>query len=668
MGVLVPRSSFTPRLALALAFVACGSRTGLLLAPPNDASPDEGALDAQVPEDATVDSEAFDVTTFDASGDAGSDASSDGPSPDGTSADASDASGADAPSIEAAGPDADAAEASDAGVCGTHCSSDLLSILDCHGNVVMACTNGQGCNGNATACVDGCVAATESQSSYGCDYYVVDPDIISAAQGACLAAFIANAWDTPVSISIERAGTVYDGATYGYLPTGSGQSITYAPLPGGQVPPGQVAIVFLASATAPPVGACPAGVHVMYTAADQAVYGTGLGVGYHITTTAPVTAFDILPYGGGQAAATSATLLFPTTAWDTTYVAVNAYPQSQIAMAAGAQPSLDVVASVDATTVTITPSAAIVGGTGVSGAEAGAPTVYTLDKGQVLQISQPAELTGSSIQADKPIGVWGGASCLNIPVDIAACDSAHQQIPPVRTLGWEYAAVSYRERFDAQAESPPWRMVGAVNGTTLTYDPSAPAGAPSTLNAGQLATFDSPGGFTVTSQDGAHPFYLSAHMTGCQETDPSETDCRGDPEFVNVIPPAQYLGKYVFFTDPTYPETDLVLVRQNVGGQGFQDVTLDCAGVLTGWTPIGAAGTYEYTRIDLVRGNFVPQNGCNNGVHEIQSAAPFGLTVWGWGSAATGGSYGCTGCGGFYTQAVSYAYPGGASVKPINGL
>ena len=157
-------------------------------------------------------------------------------------------------------------------------------------------------------------------------------------------------------------------------------------------------------------------------------------------------------------------------------------------------------------------------------------------------------------------------------------------------------------------------------------------------------------------------------MTGCQEADPRLTDCRGDPEFVNVIPPAQYLGKYVFFTDPTYPETDLVLVRQNTSGQGFQDVTLDCAGVLTGWTPIGNAGTYEYTRIDLVRDNFVPQNGCNNGIHEIQSAAPFGLTVWGWGSAATGGTYGCTSCGGFYTQAVSYAYPGGASVRRINGL
>ena len=38
-------------------------------------------------------------------------------------------------------------------------------------------------------------------------------------------------------------------------------------------------------------------------------------------------------------------------------------------------------------------------------------------------------------------------------------------------------------------------------------------------------------------------------------------------------------------------------------------------------------------------------------------------TVWGWGSGETGGIG-----AGFYSQYVSYAYPGGASVKPINSV
>jgi hypothetical protein len=95
------------------------------------------------------------------------------------------------------------------------------------------------------------------------------------------------------------------------------------------------------------------------------------------------------------------------------------------------------------------------------------------------------------------------------------------------------------------------------------------------------------------------------------------------------------------------------------GPDGFAPVTLDCAGELAGWQPVGTAGQYEYTILDLVGGDFVSQNGCANGRHEIKSDRPFGLTVWGWGNGETmEGS-------GVYTEMVSYAYPGGASIEPI---
>lgn len=218
--------------------------------------------------------------------------------------------------------------------------------------------------------------------------------------------------------------------------------------------------------------------------------------------------------------------------------------------------------------------------------------------------------------------------------------------------------VRYRNRFDETEESPPWRLVGTVDGTTLTWDP-IPPGVPTTIGLGQVVEFRHTGPFSVKSQDKDHPFYVSAHMTGCAEVSPDPSifgDCRGDAEYVNVIPPAQYLDKYTFFTDPTYPETNLVLVRKRVNG-AFADVTLDCAGVLSGWQPIDAAGEYQFTRFDLVRGDFQKQGNCDNGRHDISSPQPFGLTVWGWGSSATDP---------FYSQAVSYAYPAGASVEHIN--
>jgi len=33
-------------------------------------------------------------------------------------------------------------------------------------------------------------------------------------------------------------------------------------------------------------------------------------------------------------------------------------------------------------------------------------------------------------------------------------------------------------------------------------------------------------------------------------------------KFVNVIPPEEFMSRYVFFTDPTYPETHLVIVSR----------------------------------------------------------------------------------------------------------
>ena len=108
---------------------------------------------------------------------------------------------------------------------------------------------------------------------------------------------------------------------------------------------------------------------------------------------------------------------------------------------------------------------------------------------------------------------------------------------------------------------------------------------------------------------------------------PATEDGRGDPEFINVIPLEQYLAKYTFFTDPTYPETNLVLIREAQNGT-FADVEVDCAGTISGWQDLDAAGTVQYARLDMVTGNFEPVHGCDNGIHTATSAQPFGLVVW----------------------------------------
>ena len=194
--------------------------------------------------------------------------------------------------------------------------------------------------------------------------------------------------------------------------------------------------------------------------------------------------------------------------------------------------------------------------------------------------------------------------------------------------------------------------MGAVNGTTLTWVPAPPPGAPSQIESGQMVEFAATDPFYVKSQDKDHPFYLSGYMSGG-----AKYGGTGDPEWVNAIPSDQYLNQYVFFTDPTYSETSIVVTRKRGSNGQFADVVLDCAGALTGWKPVGE---FETTSVPLVTGTFMDIGNCSNGRHEIHSDAPFGVTVWGWGTlAAFPGTK-------LYTQYVSYAYPAGAGVKAIN--
>ncbi len=558
-----------------------------------------------------------------------------------------------------------------------NCSPDLHDVLDDQGNVVKTCPPDQGCGPNGT-CVAACDSAIDNKSTIGCEYFSVDPDLIKPAQGACFAAFVANTWTTPVTLTVDRDGTQLDATQFARLPSGTGKNITYTPLTNGQIQPGEVAILFLAH-LAPTDNTnidipCPSGI-TPAIADDAAVHGTGYGKAFHIGTSAPTVAYDMLPYGGGNAAATSATLLLPTSVWDTNYVAVNAffpttYKGGSQTLDALAAPSMDIVAQEDGTHVTIKPVTNILAGTGVAFAGQGTPQTYTLDKGQVLQFTQAVELTGSPIQSDKPIGVWGAAGQLTVEPETCCADSAHQQIPPVSALGNEYVGVKYRDRYSGTPEALPFRIVGLVDGTQLTYEGPTPSYAPTSLNLGDVVEMDASDNFVVRSQDEAHPFYLSAHMTGCTTYAPNgalTNDCRGDADYVNVVPGKQFLSAYTFFTDPTYPEVNLVVTRA-VGKAGFADVTLDCFGTLTGWKPVGTSGQYEYTRIDLSTGDFQAVGKCDNGRHQMSSTAPFNVTVWGWGSLATGGAYAQPNFPGFYTQAVSYAYPVGMSVRRINNV
>lgn len=525
----------------------------------------------------------------------------------------------------------------DGPVCELRCSDDLHAVVDCNGNVTTQCAGTDACDANTLTCRDACAAAESNKRSVGCDYYAVDMDVTQPTY--CFAAFVANTWNAPAHISVSYGGNALPVANFVKHPVGSGPSLTYTAYdPAVGLAPGEVAILFL-SGDAGNSPRCPGGSAVP----DAGRAGTGVAQAFHITTDVPVVAYQINPFGGGSTAVTAASLLIPTSAWDVDYIAVNVSPSS------AGSPSLDIIAREDDTVVTLTPVATVAGGGPIPGGPAGQPLQFTLAAGQYAQITQAAELTGSTVSATKPIGFLAGQTCMNMPVGTSFCDHGEQMVPPVRALANRYAGAMYRPRVPSET-STFWRLIGAVDGTQLTY--STDVGGPATLNRGQAVTFQTGTPFVVTSQDGDHPFMLFAYMTGSQFV----MSGYGDPDFVYMVPPEQYLRQYVFFADPTYPETNLVVIRARGDDGEFHPVTLPCAGALQGWTPITA--DYELARVDLMTGNFMPVGACSTGRHEITSTAPFGLWVWGWGTPLTTS----------FTSNVSYGYPGGMNVKPINSV
>jgi hypothetical protein len=519
------------------------------------------------------------------------------------------------------------------GMCGA-CSADLHHVLDCDGNVIQTCEGQNGCNPATLQCANACQNAADTKQSVGCEYLAVDMEQFTP--DSCFAVYVANTWNSNVKIQVELAGQMLDPSGFARVPSGQGPSLSYAPYDAvNGLPPGQVAILFLTGSAGSSVP-CP-----VTPARDPSVgiQGTGIGDSFRITTDVPVVSYQMNPYGGGSAAVTAASLLLPTSAWDTNYVAVNVSPYDI------APPSMNIIAYQDDTTVTLLPNQAVQGGGGIPPGAANSPLMFQLDRGQQAQISQAAELTGSVIQSDKPIGFLAGQSCMRWPTGVAYCDHGEQMVPPVRALGNEYVAVMHRPRFGEPAF---WRIVGAVDGTQLTY--STDVGGPASINLGQQVVFPSSTPFTVKSQDADHPFMVFSYMTGSEYG----SSGYGDPDMVINVPVQQYMSSYVFFADPSYPETNLVLVRSKLAGT-FRDVNLDCLGVVGGWQPVGE---YEWARVDLMTGDFQPVGGCSTGRHEISSEGPFGLWVWGWGTPNTS----------FFTANVSYGYPGGMNVIPINDV
>ena len=521
---------------------------------------------------------------------------------------------------------------------GVRCSYDSRSIVDnCTEEVVTECPPDLACGG--AECVEPCLAAEREKGSRGCEFYFQPPPLYSAKdvgtndKTGCYAAYLVNVSATPSTVRLEYDGKELD-LTGSVFTLKSGET-TLVPRE-GPIAPGEAVIVFVADPPGTDHVRCPAEVRPATTEnPDRIIRGTSTS--FRLVTSVPVNASTIFPFGGIESAIPTATLLLPTSTWGTEHVVIEPWSIGLTTQydRFGLFPAVQIVAKEDDTVIEIRPTAEIQDDRDFVGAPKGAPTTYRLNRGQYLQIAQAEELTGSIVTSSKPTTLFGAHACMLLPQDELACDTAQQQIPSFAQWGSEYAVVGHLPRL-GDSEDSPYRIVAAVDGTELTYDPAPPYGAPTRLEAGMVATFWTRDPFVVRAQDAEHPIYVASYMTGCNHVAPAFT--MGDPEFVNVVPAAQYLNDYSFFADPTYPDTSLVVIRER-GPRGFDDVNLDCAGgPISGFAPLGTEGRFEYARLSLTKEGHpqtVHAGTCGYGRHHMSSRSPFTATLWGTGFAAS---------------------------------
>lgn len=184
----------------------------------------------------------------------------------------------------------------------------------------------------------------------------------------------------------------------------------------------------------------------------------------------------------------------------------------------------------DDTSVTVTPSTPL-----VSGQPAGTPFEVSLDAGQsVIYVSNSGnDPTGSEIVADKPIAVFAGAACSNVPPGITACDHLFSQIPSVENYSSEFIVP---ETVNTGGAGNVVRILAATDGTDVTVNGSVVA----TLNAGEFHQIDSAQDLAIES---SNPVLVGQYLKGT-----SATGNLGDPAFSIVTGLDSLLSAYAYTT------------------------------------------------------------------------------------------------------------------------
>lgn len=549
-----------------------------------------------------------------------------------------------------------------------YCQSCVPGNRICNGEKGMVCADdgsgydvfedcgskGLACQGGI--CVNPCDKDIKSNTNVGCDYWAVDLDNAKVpngsggyydAQNSQFSVIISNTKSKPTLVTVE-AGT---GQKQSYTVQGFSLKILNLPDPAWKVP-----------------------------ALNQDNTNINKNV-YRIKSDQPIVAYQFNPLQNYDVFSNDASLLLPSNSIGKEYWVMSREQSHDLLKS-----YFTVVATQSGTTVVkVTSSAVTLPGPSIKAMKVGDKQEFVLQQGQVLNVETNAigaDPTGSWIQADKSIAVFGGSEASNSPnsdkciagkcqtqgwacATAADCpktccaDHLEEQLFPVSSWGKIYHATKLKKR---GKEKDAWRILAADDGTVVTTSPQQ-AKIP-TLSKGQWFEFESDQDFVI---EATKPVQVAQYMASANAPGPNNDECAGsylgqkvcsyfwntqqtpisctknadcpniqeagdakigDPAMIAGVAVDQYLDNYVFLVPDKYTENYI-----NVVAPATAKVTLDQKPVLDSQFTTFATG-WKVTRMPVVPG-----------AHTLTSTLKVGVVVYGW------------------ADYVSYGYPGGAALK-----
>ncbi len=251
---------------------------------------------------------------------------------------------------------------------------------------------------------------------------------------------------------------------------------------------------------------------------------------------------------------------------------------------------------------------------------------YILNKGQTLLSNDvwatDQDVTGSRVQSDKPVVVFGSNDQTRIPtLNCQASDHIVEQMFPSYSLGKEFAVLNLAGRDNS---GDIIRIVADKDGTAIKINAVTVA----TINAGEFYQANLTGFNMINS---SKPVMVAQFAKGIK----CSGDITGDP-FMMLIPPLeQFLTHYTIINHAFASNWVNVIAPDTAIGSIFMDGSLVPS---SEFTQIGSTN-YFGAQLNVVEGS-----------HTFSSNFPIGVFVYGW------------------KNANSYGYPGGCSISPAASI